>query len=414
MMYRPVTDVIIMKQAITIKNRWVQRIRKLLEELLENIPNLLQPPRRPVPVRVPVNQRSQKGFEGHLPNMRYPVRLCSCRYYATMGATSGCQMNPFRFIETIARLKWKTLMVANLKWLHLELQRFTMMQNMMSSKIFPHFSFLYCNFSQKFQSQFRNQLVNSSFSKTNLVSPVKSLNLALKALTNERHLPLSEEQEIHTQRIWWKTPANAPVKSGIRLNSSLTPQYASETITLAKGFGSSGHVMEQSCGGAYVDFPVDLKISIPESTILNEETLGEIILSLQMLERRIAEVKKDLINLFQLGELPISFLYGQNILRVHFPNCDKDQLEALLLEKNIQNGTVKESFGSEGNNEKYDSVLSDFDAFNSNLGSSSLISSSYSLTEEDFSRSHVWSHNDIVMVEPLSLEGLADHEMVFA
>lgn len=408
------TNVIIMKQAITFKNRWVQRIRKLLEELLENIPNLLQPSRRPVPVRVPVNQSGQRGLGGNRPNLRYPKGLYSCRYYATIGATSGCQMNPLRFFEAIARLEWKTLMVANLKWLHLELQRFTMMQNMLSSKIFPQASFLYCNFSQKFQSQFRNQLVNNSFFQTNLVSPVMSLNIALKALTNERHLPLSEEQEIHTQRIWWKTPANAPVKSGIRLNRSLSPRFASEAITLAKGFGSSGHVMEQACGGSYVDFAVDLKLSIPEITILNEETLGEILLSLQVLERRIAEVKKDLVNLFELGELPISFLYGQNILRVHFPNCDREQLEALLLEKNIENGTVKETFCSEGNNEKYNSILSDSDAVNSKLGSSSVISSSSSITEDDSSHSHVWSNNDIVMVEPLSLAELADRAMVFA
>lgn len=94
--------------------------------------------------------------------------------------------------------------------------------------------------------------------------------------------------------------------------------------------------------GCYVDFPINAHLTIPSATFLTDEVLLEVMENLQNFERQLAELKLDLTRLFDLGELPIKYLVNKNVIRVHFPNCDRLQLESLLRDKNIQGGIIYE------------------------------------------------------------------------
>lgn len=101
--------------------------------------------------------------------------------------------------------------------------------------------------------------------------------------------------------------------------------------------------------GSYIDYPIHFDLSIPEETILTGEIVDEMLHSIKSFEKKLQELKRDLTNLFDLGELPIKYLSKTNVLRIHFPNCDRERLEKLCIEKGIVGGVVLEEAAAANN-----------------------------------------------------------------
>lgn len=145
----------------------------------------------------------------------------------------------------------------------------------------------------------------------------------------------------------------------IRLNLSLTPKHHHLTLKLAKA-DSTATIQEriqsnQINVGTYIDFPVGFQFSIPNETILSDEILEEMMFNIRMFEKKLHDLKQDILNLFELGELPIKYIADKNVLRVYFPNCDRARLESLCQEKSIVGGTIYEDV--DGLHEESSSVV---------------------------------------------------------
>lgn len=183
---------------------------------------------------------------------------------------------------------------------------------------------------------------------------IKNMAISFRTLFNldNAYKPVAEnENQYHPS----KTPrrkSSRSIRSDIRLNQSLSPHYTAKTL----GIGESAMSDEQSdnvtldltdqqsiINGCYVDFPLGGDLSIPSMTFLTDEILGEINANLTYITRRINELKQDFMNLGELGELPIKYLAHENVLRVYFPNCDREMVEVLLREKNVVGGTIHEN-----------------------------------------------------------------------
>lgn len=191
--------------------------------------------------------------------------------------------------------------------------------------------FVYHNFSQAYQNKFRLKLHQLNlrhtyrFLMTRLrekyqVYPIKSQNV--------------ERKNLH-----------------VRLNASNTPQNHRLILDLARTESSESKMAPQSMG-SYIDYPIHFDLSIPEETILTGEIVDEMLHSIKSFEKKLQELKRDLTNLFDLGELPIKYLSKTNVLRIHFPNCDRERLEKLCIEKGIVGGVVLEEAAAAANNAK--------------------------------------------------------------
>lgn len=99
--------------------------------------------------------------------------------------------------------------------------------------------------------------------------------------------------------------------------------------------------------GCYVDFSVGAPIFIPPATVMGDEVVAELLGNLKAFERAIADVRRDLARLSELGELPMRYLESAQTIRVYFPNCDRMRLEALLADKNVLGGVIYEDFEHE-------------------------------------------------------------------
>lgn len=156
-------------------------------------------------------------------------------------------------------------------------------------------------------------------------------------------------------------PAAKSILTSLRLNLLLTKKFHDVIMDLARPASTMA-------SGCYVDFHVEPKLLIPASTILNGEVLQELLDGLKRFERHLHLLQKDLANLSELGELPLKFVPCENVIRVFFPNCDREKLHTLLVEKNVRGGIIYEDLTNECGQLEHDSSvtsISDFDILSS-------------------------------------------------
>lgn len=331
-----------LKNLISLKRSVTERLKKNLEELAENL-SFPQQPLKHAPVRVPVPVRNSRG--------RGPLGRNFLRYFST-SAVSRIQAGGFPRFNLYAgahakcKIKVTRLIAINMGWI-----RFGFANNFNNQ--FRCFrthgsSFLYNNFSQRYQSHFRTKLVGMSRYNTTPQDSVKGIKQSWRAFLKSGNLcdPCGEDQPERPVMCMLKSLKRPKLSSNIRLNISLTPDFTNVTLAMAKTISTlpieDKVNFEQDVTGCYVDFYIGPRLMLPSMTYLSEETFEELISDLKSVEKKIAELKKDLASIYDLGELPIEFLREKNIVRVHFPNCDRERLETLLLEKGVTNGTIHE------------------------------------------------------------------------
>lgn len=129
--------------------------------------------------------------------------------------------------------------------------------------------------------------------------------------------------------------------------------FASEELALADSAVDSVAVdesdlesHEQVFTGCYLDFPVDFSFNMPAETQLTEDVLDGMLKSVQEFEQKLKALKDDLIAVFDLGELPITYIRDEQVVRVRFDNCDVDRLEDLCRDKNISSGRIFSTDGA--------------------------------------------------------------------
>lgn len=191
------------------------------------------------------------------------------------------------------------------------------------------------------------------------------------------------------------------VPAALRLNMLLSKQFHHMVMDLAHLASGAG------VHGCYVEFRIQPRITIPDDTLMSAEVLSELLVNLKHFEKHIRDLQRDLARLAELGELPVQVLGPHNTIRVYFPNCDRERLEALLCEKNVVLGIVYEDARGEGAALVDDgdvSSLSDLDLL-SNYSLLSLVSS------DDYDCDEVLSSDSnerpFVMNRPVDLPGRA-------
>ncbi|CCE88498.1 Piso0_002006 [Millerozyma farinosa CBS 7064] len=331
-----------LKNLISLKRSITERLKRNLEELAENL-SFPQQPSKHAPVRVPVPVRNSRG--------RGPLDRNFVRYFST-SAASRIQTGGFPRFNLSAgahakcKLKVTRLIAINMGWI-----RYGFANNFNNQ--FRCFrthgsSFLYNNFSQRYQSHFRTKLVGMSRYNASPQGSVKGIRQSWRAFLKSGNLcdPCDEDQPERPVMCMLKSLKRPKPSSNIRLNISLTPDFTKVTLAMAKTISTlpveDKVYFEPDVTGCYVDFYIGPRLMLPSMTYLSEETFDELISDLKSVEKKIAELKKDFASIYDLGELPIEFLQEQNIVRVHFPNCDRERLETLLLEKGVTNGTIHE------------------------------------------------------------------------
>lgn len=128
--------------------------------------------------------------------------------------------------------------------------------------------------------------------------------------------------------------------SRLRLNALLTQGFH-DMVRLLSTEASTVN------DGCYVDFKVQPLVFIPEKTMMSVEVLAELQKNLRQFERYLAQLQRDLSQLSDLGELPLRFVSEESVIRVYFPNCDRERLQVLLREKNICSGVIHEDLAQE-------------------------------------------------------------------
>lgn len=157
----------------------------------------------------------------------------------------------------------------------------------------------------------------------------------------------------------------AAIPSTLRTNILCSPRYHDLVKRLA-GWTSSEHgeanpaldARPVSSTGVYVDFRYGPRILVPQKSILTADVVDEMVDSLARYREKLAEVQEDLARLSELGELPVEVIAEEGVIRVFFPNCDRERLETLLVEKNVVGGVIHEGTPGDGSGSSYESVLS--------------------------------------------------------
>ncbi|ODV66067.1 hypothetical protein HYPBUDRAFT_149844 [Hyphopichia burtonii NRRL Y-1933] len=304
-----------------------KRIKQALEELSEHIENnLANHPSKspvPVPVRVPVPSRrfNKNNFGAH-----------------------GCRSK--RFLHLLSSVLDHFTKIPKQKFINvgssLQKRSYSNYSNILSSKYkIGWFKFInqtskntliYKNFQSSYQLWYRFK-----FYKAPTVISVLRQSLGVDSLSNKR-------LKLNHSKFYEDSKLDQP-KSNLLLNLSLSPKFHDTILNLSKNsnieddISVTEHEIIKSC---YLDFSINPKLLIPSSTILNEDILNEMIENVKTFEKTLIEIKTDLIKLSELGELPLKYLSNQNIIRIYFPNCDKNKLQSLLLEKDIHHGTIYE------------------------------------------------------------------------
>lgn len=181
--------------------------------------------------------------------------------------------------------------------------------------------------------------------------------------------------------------AKTAATTSLRLNALLTQGFHDMVRVLAK---EASTVAE----GCYVDFKLQPFVFIPEKTMMTPAVLAELLNNLRQFERHLAQLQRDLSLLSDLGELPLRFVSSEGVIRVYFPNCDRERLQILLREKNVCSGVIYEDFAQEAQElDRFSNV--------STVSENDILSSYYSSLVESSSQS---ADSDVLSFETSSSE----------
>ncbi|GEQ70761.1 hypothetical protein JCM33374_g4440 [Metschnikowia sp. JCM 33374] len=375
-----------LKNLTSLKRSITRRVREALQELQENLGNLGNLERAPVPVRIPVPVRGPGPFQGRNPRSFFRA-LGGCggisawanagsfyrgASFASFHGPRGFQYQASRFFTTYNKFggynSWK--------WARINQ------------------SVIFHNFSSK--SQFRSKSFERFYRTPTLTQLLKK-----KSDAYDEKLPF---RGITTTMA--ALPKRSVVPTALRLNLSLTQKFHDVVMDLAR---PKSPQPQTSSNGCYVDFKLEPRILIPSTTMMNGDIMRELLANLKRFERHVADLQQDLVRLSELGELPLKFVASENVIRVFFPNCDRAQLECLLLEKNVLGGTIHEDVANHCEKLRDDdsvTSISEFDILSSANSVSSASSSSVNDDYDDVLSSSEGSCNDkIVHLEPVTLSG---------
>ncbi|SGZ49206.1 CIC11C00000004211 [Sungouiella intermedia] len=300
-----------LKNLSSLKRSIARRIRQALEEIQENLANRQ---RAPVPVAVPVPMRGRGGY-------RLPISNTVFAGGVGAGARSSAFGGAFRGFSTLHGAYRGT------RYYSTYTSRFSGFSNMRWSRI--NTSIIFHNFSSR--GQFRLKLFTSFYKAPTLTELLKK-----KFQVHDESNPWNSARPM----AYAASTAMEQVPLALRLNVLLTQKFHDMVMDLAR----SDSEVSQGC---FVDFKVEPKLLIPQTSMMSGELLAELLDNLKRFERHIMDLQKDLARLSELGELPLRFLASSNTIRVYFPNCDREKLEALLLEKNVMSGIVHEDIRDE-------------------------------------------------------------------
>ncbi|RLV91506.1 hypothetical protein JA1_003823 [Spathaspora sp. JA1] len=380
-----------------------RKIQRVLEELAERLSNPQQLQPVPIPVRVPVPARGRGGRpHGLRSNFACPgLQFKRCLSMFTNGNPNWTyhQMNS-SFTGKGGRSWFGKYNIFQRFYSFTGKRNAGKVSRILSS--LDH-SFMFHNFSQAYQSNFRLKLYQ------------QNVRLTYRTLFNR----LREKYQIYGELTQANVFNNYSFKNynynnnkfnpNIRLNLSLTPQHHKITLELARSDSSATTQEKLECNqiqvGCFIDFPIKFNLNIPQETILTEEIFEEMMFNIKMFEKKLNDLKKDLNNLFELGELPIKYISDKNVLRIYFPNCDREKLENLCKEKNITGGIIFEedaatefsqgmvpAASSDGSVDESDILSCYYGSSNGQLSSCESQSDLFSTSEE----CHPLSEGDIV------------------
>lgn len=307
-----------LKNLASIRKNIARRIRQALDELQENLAR----ERVAVPVPVPVPMRGGRRI---LRTAQFP--LGGIR----MAAASRGPFSPFHSSRFYSTYSQRFSGFSNMRW-----------RNINGSLMFQNFSS---------RGLFRLRLFHTFYKAPTLTELLKKkMGICDKA----EHLWKHRMRSTYPQ-----ATAMARVPLDIRLHSLLTQKFHDMVMELARP--------AEEADGCFVDFTIAPKVLIPAATMMSAEVLNELLANLKHFEKHLVELQADLARLSELGELPLRFVAASNIIRVYFPNCDRDRLEALLLEKNVLSGVVYEDVSRECESVSSDelSSVSEFDILSS-------------------------------------------------
>ncbi|KAG2734206.1 hypothetical protein G9P44_002212 [Scheffersomyces stipitis] len=354
-----------LRNLIALRTRNIsKRIQRALQELSENLANE-QP--QPQAVPIPVRARNPRQFRGGQSNFyRF---YGSFTGFGAAGAHSGGPNWAFHKLNSNNYTFFNK---------HKMFSKFYNTSNHGSSKIFSklHHGSMFHNFSSAYQSSFRLKLYQQNVRLT-----YRTLLCQFKDKFNTNNLENSRKGNL------FKFNPSKNINHTIRLNLSLTPNHHQVTLQLARTDSSATQQekmeADQVIVGCYMDFPISFNLNIPTETLLSEEIMDEMLDNIKRFEKQLSDLKSDLKNLFELGELPIKYISGKNVLRVFFPNCDRGKLDSLCREKNITGGVIYEDVEGMGSSISEPPVLS---------STSCSASSSNAVTETDILSSYYDSH----------------------
>lgn len=345
-----------------------KRIKQALEELAENIENNLasgnsrQPARIPVPV--PANRNAFNQGQRRLLHMvaigikttSIPLKcqkntmfrgFHSFNFHSNFNNPNFRFNNKFSFFRKYSNY-YSLHHKCKLNWLKF------------NGNLNPNFS-IYNNFSTKYQLWYRLKLHNIYKAPSlNTILHSSSKKFSIANNDNSHKLMKSKLKSVPMET----SPSN---NTKIRLNISLSPTFydyvsklQNQNLELPE---DDYHQINEIPKSSYLDISINPNILIPSSTFLNEDILSELINNVKMFEKKLIEIKEDLVKLGELGELPLKYIPHKNIIRIYFKNCDKVELQNLLSEKNIKNGTIVEE---ERTLAPHDSVpITEFDVLSS-------------------------------------------------
>lgn len=317
-----------LRNLAALKRSITRRVRQALEELQENLGHGLDRAPQRVPVPIPAHQRNPRNFQRCA-----PLDICAL------------MSNTFRYKKAFS------CPLAG------------------STRFFSTF-FSYKRFSHNPFHDLRWQKARASLSPLNFAGRnsfhQKAVNLlyripTLTQLSKKKfHLAFEEENErtitLQMRLNLLKFAGISNTAFSLQFNLLTTPKFHDAIMKLAKP--ANDHVP-----GCYVDFKIFPRIMIPSATVMNADVLGELLSDLKKFEKLVVELRNDLEKLSELGELPLRYIASQNTIRVYFPNCDREKLEALLVEKNVSGGIVHEDVSNECELSDSEGILSSISEF---------------------------------------------------
>lgn len=363
-----------LKNLTSLKRNITRRIREALNELQENLGNLGHLERSPVPVRIPVPVRGPAPFRGrnprnffHTPGLFQDSVLFAFRGYGL--GSHGFQYQSSRFFSTYNRYGGFN------SWRWARINQSVIFQNFSSKS-----QFRLKTFHRFYRTPTLTQMLKKKVNGYDENLPYTSAATTIMAVPKRKHIPMS-----------------------LRLNLLLTQKFHDVVLELAKP--PSPQPLSTGC---YIDFKLEPKILIPSATVMSADVLGELLANLKRFERHVAGLQQDLARLSELGELPLKFVADENTIRIFFPNCDRNQLECLLVEKNVVGGVIHEDVANQCEqiqNDELVTSISDFDV----LSSCNSMSLGLSESNEDFddvlSLSDSSAEDKIVHLEPVNFLG---------